>query len=266
MARVGFGVQVWLRDERPESLHRALDEVALAGFDGVELMHVERWHDRPAELARLLALHGLELSSSYVHLDYTDEAELEVARRRADFLAGLDMGTLLLDGGHGEATVEVVAHAANRIGEHARSRGVDCCWHQHWGTHFERPEPFARLMELTDPELVGLCPDTAQLVMGGFDVDETLARYAPRIRFVHFKDVAPNREPERASDTGAYGIDSRWRFVELGRGVVDFPRAWEILRAAGYDGWVVDDLDYAAYAAYDSALACRRYLAETLRI
>ena len=33
-------------------------------------------------------------------------------------------------------------------------------------------------------------------------------------------------------------MDSRARWVELGRGAIDFPAVTKVLRAAGYDGWI----------------------------
>src|SRR5262249_41957093 len=68
--KVGFGLAVWLRDDHPSNVHRALDEIALAGYDGVELIDVERWYDRPRELERWIRLHGLVVSSSYINLGY----------------------------------------------------------------------------------------------------------------------------------------------------------------------------------------------------
>jgi inosose dehydratase len=286
MPRIGFGLAVWLRDDHAENVHRALDELALAGFDGVEFNPVERWYLRPQEFKRWIQLHGLEVSSSYMGFGYLDparaESEYQAAQRRIEFLNAIEMGVLLIDGGRPvpspekmEDAIQTIARTANRIGKYAKERGVTCCWHQHWGTIFENQAPFHRFMELTDPDLVKFCPDTAQLAMGDFDVYETLERYKHRIGFVHFKDLDVNRNfertaqhggPSQPSDSGAYGIDSKWRFVELGRGIIDFSRAWRILQSAGYDGWIVDDFDYAAYPAYQSALACRKYLKEALGV
>ncbi len=156
-----------------------------------------------------------------------------------DAAVGAGCQNLLIDGGEptDQATpddYQRVADVANLVGSLAREAGLVCSWHQHWGTLFERPEAFDALMELTDPELVRFCPDTAQLTMGDFDVLATFRKYGPRIGFVHFKDLDVNRPwqitaghggPSTWSDTGAYHVDSKWRFVELGRGRIDFPAA-----------------------------------------
>ena len=169
----------------------------------------------------------------------------------------------------------VSANTANMLGQYARSLGLTLAWHQHWGSIFEVQAPFHRLMELTDPGLVGFCPDVGQLALGDFDVVDTVRRYVDRVRYVHYKDVTcagrPQGElwpggPVVPSNDGAYGIDSRWRWVELGRGVVDFPAITEVLLGAGYDGWIVDDFDFTGYPARASAQACKDYINQALGI
>jgi sugar phosphate isomerase/epimerase len=66
--------------------------------------------------------------------------------------------------------------------------------------------------------------------------------------------------PPAPADGGAYGVDSRGRWVELGRGMVDFPAITAVLRAMGYDGWLVDDFDYSGYEPRVSAQACKDYI------
>jgi inosose dehydratase len=138
---------------------------------------------------------------------------------------------------------------------------------------FEWAAPFDRLMALTDPDLVKFCPDTAQLSMGDFDVPATIRKYGKRLGYVHFKDIDHNHNwavtakhggPATWGDTGAYRVDSKWRMVELGRGLIDFPAIAGILRDAGYDGWIVDDFDYSAYPTREGSIALLRYLRHSL--
>jgi inosose dehydratase len=161
------------------------------------------------------------------------------------------------------------------LGAYADGCGVRLAWHQHWGSLFEVEANLHRLLELTDPALVGFCPDVGQLALCGFDVLATVRRYVERIAFVHYKDVTfagrPRGElwpggPVAPRDQGAYGIDSRGRWVELGRGVVDFPAITQVLRSAGYDGWLMDDFDYTGYPARDAAQACKDYINNGLGI
>ncbi len=203
----------------------------------------------------------------------------ELARQVIEATVGAGCRNLLIDGGEptaDHATTDDyrrVADVANLVGSLAREAGLVCSWHQHWGTLFERPEAFDALMELSDPELVRFCPDTAQLTMGAFDVLATIRKYAPRIGFVHFKDLDVNRPwqiaaghggPATWSDTGAYHVDSKWRFVEPGRGRIDFPAALTVLQEAGYDGWILVDLDYSVYPTREASTLVLRYLRDGL--
>lgn len=283
--KLGYHLAPWIRDGHPEHFHRALDEISLSGWDGLELLGhwaVDIWGDKPVRLRALLQLHDLELSSCYVNLSYRPDRyrqEADLARRVIALTAEAGASTLLLDGGPQETAPATeddyrrVADVANQIGAWAAESNVQCCWHQHWGTIFEWAAPFDRLMALTDARLVKFCPDTAQLMMGDFDVLAVLRQYAARIGYVHLKDLDVNHNwevtathggPASWSDTGAYHVDSRWRFVELGRGLIDFPTVASILRAVHYDGWIVDDFDYSAYSAQEGSIVCLRYLRERL--
>jgi inosose dehydratase len=188
--KLGYHLAPWIRDDHPEHFHRALDEISMTGWDGVELFGtwvIERFGERPGELRGLLALHDLEVASSYFRPSFRRERrkdDVELAQRVIDAAAGAGCQNLLIDGGDpvpGGATTDDyqrVAEVANQIGSMAHAAGLVCSWHQHWGTLFERPEAFDALMELTDPELVRFCPDTAQLTMGEFDVLATFRQYA----------------------------------------------------------------------------------------
>ncbi|MBC7234939.1 MAG: TIM barrel protein, partial [Chloroflexi bacterium] len=289
--KIGFATQIWVRDNHWENFHRMLDEMALIGLDGFEQAPpylIEQYEHRPQELRQLLDMHDLELASYYTAITYDvpEERERGIAevKRRCRFVAELGYQNILLDGGRKRPNttpqqldehIKITAETANMLGEYARSLGLTLSWHQHWGSIFEVQGPFHQLMELTDPALVGFCPDTAQLALGDFDVVETIRRYADRVRFVHYKDVTfagrPQGElwpggPKVPSDDGAYGIDSRGRFVELGRGVIDFFAITEVLLNAGYDGWIVDDFDYTGYPARASAQACKEYINQGLGI
>lgn len=285
--KLGYHLAPWIRDDHPEHFHRALDEISLTGWDGLELFGpwvVNRFGDRPGELRELLSLHDLEMASSYFRPSFRRERskdDVELAQRVIDAAAGAGCRNLLIDGGDpvpGGATTDDyqrVADVANQVGSMAHAAGLRCSWHQHWGTIFERPEAFDALMALTDPELVRFCPDTAQLTMGDFDVLATFRKYARRIGFVHVKDLDVNRPwditgarggPSTWSDTGAYHVDSKWRFVEMGRGRIDFRPLLAVLREAGYDGWLLDDLDYSAYPTREASTTVLRYLRDGLGV
>ena len=99
-------------------------------------------------------------------------------------------------------------------------------------------------MELTDPELVGLCLDMGHYAFGGGDPVEALEKYYSRIWHVHFKDYSP----EVGQDSREHSYDyfksvEEGVFCELGKGSVDFPSIVNILKERGYSGWIVVEQD-----------------------
>ena len=283
--KIGFGTQLWLKDNHFENFYRMLDEMALLGFDGFEVCYpflIEWYGHKTQELRSLLAMHGLELSSYYTGIGFGERdaipGQVEEFKRRCRFVSQVGGKTVLLDGGEkdwqrdyrdAEEYVARIADTAKELGQYARSLGLNLAWHQHWGSVFEDEAVFQRLMERTDPAWVGFCPDVGQLALCGFDVAATLGRYLARIQFVHYKDITFAGRPQGElwaggiqvpSDAGGYNVDSRGRWVELGRGVVPFREVSAILLAAGYDGWIVDDFDYSAYSPLESAKACKDYI------
>lgn len=289
--KIGFAPQPWIRDGNIHNFYRMLDDMALIGLDGFEGNHpflLDRYERQTGEFRELLAIHDLELASFYASITFLDpdlrQRGIEEAKRRYRFAAEVGSLCALLDGGRKrpgispaelDDQIKVIAESANMLGEYARFCGLTLGWHQHWGSIFDVEDNFHQLMDLTDPALVGFCPDVGQLALSGINEVETVGRYADRVTFVHYKDVTfagrPLGElwpggPVAPADGGAYGIDSRARWVELGRGVVDFVGVTEVLHSVNYDGWIVDDFDFTGYPARASAQACKDYINQALGI
>jgi len=261
MIKLGYHPATWVQGRRFGQAHQALDEMSMIGWDGFEWSGpwMESYFDRVDEFLALLDMHALELCSYYAPNAYvlqdTFRAEIETSKRKAEFAAAVGCPILLLDGGRKRAgarledDIRAAADGANELGEFAASLSLMACWHIHWGTIFERQEPFERLMELTNPEVVKLCPDTAQMALGDFDLLQVFTKYAKRIGCVHFKD-----------------LDENDRFIELGRGTVDFPSLHRVLMQNDFDGWIIVDLDYTNLTPRVSCEINKRYLNDVLGI
>jgi inosose dehydratase len=278
MIKLSVHPNAWLADDHPENLHRAMDEIALTGYDGIELTAPVTDHmvARGYPLKELLDRHGLELSALYCTLPYSDPVGIgrDVEGMKARIARASDAGSsfIILDGAWPSsasapgADCGRVADAANDIAALCHQASIRCCWHQHYGTIFDDPPVFERFMELTDPELVGFCPDTGQLLMSGFDVTATLRRYLDRIWYVHLKDLVDSgprlagRDLPGEMRPGLKHVDSRWRPVELGRGLIDFNEVGAILRGANYQGWWTQDLDFTPYNRLESASYMNRFM------
>jgi inosose dehydratase len=148
--------------------------------------------------------------------------------------------------------------------------GMRVVFHHHAGTFIETPQEIARLLDQTDPELVGLLLDTGHAVYGRADPLDLLARHGERVRYVHLKDVRPAElEHVRTSEITMDEAWARGVFCPLGEGVVDFPRLIETLRRRGYSGWLIVEQDVVPDAEgrlrpdpFDSARRSRAYLRE----
>jgi inosose dehydratase len=135
---------------------------------------------------------------------------------------------------------ETAARIYNEAGRHGRALGVPVAMHpssHHDTLLFDRAD-YDRIMELTDPDLIGWVPDTGHIIRGGQDVAETMERHLARIRYVHLKDV---------DEAG------HWRM--LGAGACDVGRVLEVAaRAPGFNGWLVLE-EESNQAAQDPAAA-----------
>jgi inosose dehydratase len=121
-----------------------------------------------------------------------------------------------------------------------------------------------RLLELTDPDQLGLCLDTGHYRFGGGDPVEAVRKHAGRIWHVHFKDCEPTLAA-RSRELGWDYLESLRRgvFCELGRGEIDFSGVLAGLEQSGYDGWIVVEQDVlpGMGTPKDSARRNREYLA-----
>ena len=257
----------------------ALDRMVEAGYDATE------WGPSmptdPAELRAALGSRGLDLVGAFVGLGFRDrdrrDAELERAMGIAGFLAQ-NGGTVLVaaeagdDRRRGEAghvdesrglTDGQWRSLGEGLGELARRlapMGMTLAFHNHVGTYVETPAETARLLDETDPELVGWCLDIGHLAFGGGMAMDLLPRYAGRVRHVHVKDVDPAVLARARAEVWSFGRAlEHFVFPPLGQGMARIPDVVASLRAVGYDGWYVIEQDTAPDPTA-TALANRVYL------
>ncbi len=251
--KVGYHTITWGRD-----FDKALTELAEVGYKAFETFGLTEHFDKVDEFKKYLKGKGVELASvycggSFIDLDKRDE-EIENIVKTAEFIKEMGSDRIILGGGrkkeegNTEKDYKLFTEAINIIGERAMEIGIKACYHPHWGTMVENREQLTKFLDMTDPEVVFLCPDTAHLKKGGADPFEVFQTYLDRIAYVHFKDIKEGN------------------FMELGEGEIDFPPILKLLTDAGYKGWLVVELDSTTRTPKESAQISKKYLEEVLNL
>lgn len=239
-----------------------LAAISAGGYAGIEITDnmIGRYDADPEGFARALAENGLDLVAFAVASDsgFTRaealEADLEMMRRRADFVARFPGAVISIGSATlvGDVTRDAAFDAAcafyNRAAGVGRAAGVPVAVHpsSHHNTLLFDREDYERLFAGLDAG-VGWVPDTGHILRGGIDMADVLNAHRERIRYLHLKDV-----------------DAQGDWAMLGAGVCDTPGVVEIVRAApDFTGWLVLE-EESAEAARDPESAVRRNR-ETLR-
>jgi inosose dehydratase len=260
--RIGVNPIGWTNDDLETlgddtSLDTCLDEARRAGYGGIELGR--KFPRRPAELRDVLQRHQLDLVSGWydAHLvRHGPKEEIAAMQDHAGLLAALGATAVVFAEGtgsvHGRLGVPLSSRprladdgwtgygaALTEVAEHLAARGMRLAYHHHMGTVVETEAEIDRLMHATGPA-VGLLLDTGHLTYAGGDVLGVAKRYAHRIVHVHCKDVRPavlgeaRRRDQSFLDAVVDGV-----FTVPGDGSIDYRALLEVLRDAGYDGWLV---------------------------
>lgn len=268
-----------------------LDEMAETGYAGTELGDWGFMPTDPDALRAELDARGLALLASFSTPWLQDPARHAQGEEDAirigrllrevggpdtmivlgndpygDEVRGRNAGRITPEMGLTDAQWEVYAAAANRLAKRVRDEaGVRTVVHQHLGTLIETGAEVRRLMEMTDPDLLGICLDTGHWTFGtGENPVDAVREFRDRIWHVHFKDADPAVMAESRRQ-GWHGLESTGHgvFCELGKGAVDFPAVLAALREIGYDGWIVVEQDVLPGMGKpkESARRNREYLA-----
>ena len=249
---------------------QVLDEIRDTGYTGTELGDWGFMPTDPVALRRELDARKLTMLGAFVPVAFLNpEAHptgVRTAVRTAKLLAAVEGKAPFIVLADDNATHPVRTKNAGRITpkdgladeqwktfakgvEHVaravrEQTGLRCVVHSHGAGFIETPDEIARLLELTDPQLVGLCFDTGHYRFGGGDPLAGLRRYRSRIWHVHFKDCSPEvQQRSRTEQWDYFKSLKNGIFCELGKGDVDFPAVIEELRRTGYSGWIVVEQD-----------------------
>ena len=194
-----------------------------------------------------------------------DHAEIaESTRRFAEALAELGGSRLVVrpigsawrlaaEGVHLDDAIATAAACWNLVGSATAEHGVRTTVHVDCLSALQSTSDLARFLELTDPGLVGLTLDTAEVAIGGLDPVQLYEQHHSRVDHVHLKNahevdtvgerIKPFAEREFLSAGGERAIARWFQELDTGRGVVDLTAVMRSLVAHGYQGTIVIESD-----------------------
>ncbi|MFN8373795.1 MAG: TIM barrel protein [Anaerolineae bacterium] len=268
-APCSWGVIENIEGERYDYV-RVLDELAGSGYVGTELGDWGFMPTDPAKLSAELAARNLSLLASWVSVHLHDKSlhqqSADDCVRTAKLLAAVggkecfvvlgddpytnpmrskNAGRITPEMGMNEEQWQVFAEGADYVAHRVMDEaGLRTVFHHHTGTWIETPAETQRLLEMTNPDILGLAFDTGHWRFGGGDEVQGIRQFADRIWHVHFKD----QDPEVARLTRVHEWDGptgvgKGIFPELGKGDVNFPAVLAALKDIDYSGWIVVEQD-----------------------
>jgi inosose dehydratase len=249
---------------------QVLNEIAETGYAGTELGDWEFMPTDPAQLSQEVHGRNLVLLGAFVPVFLKDrdshQGGVAIAVRTARLMAAVEntlpfviladengrvrertrnVGRVTPAMGLSDEEWLVYAEGATKIAEAVkRETGLRTAFHHHCAGYVETPAELAKLMALTDPNVLGLVFDCGHYRFGGGDPMEGLRKYGKRVWHFHFKDYHPGVGKQVVKNGWDYFQAVREGvFCELGKGDVDFPSLMTELEKLDYDGWGVVEQD-----------------------
>ena len=256
---------------------RMLDELVETGYQGTELGDWGFMPTEPEVLRAELERRGVTMIGAFVpvalkqadcHADgiatAIKTARLLAAVAQPEFAPFLiladengtvpertrNAGRVTPDLGLMDAEWGTFAQGAEAVARAVREEtGLRTAFHHHCAGYVETPAEIARLLELTDPGLLGLVFDTGHYAFGtgapsASAVLDGLTRFGDRIWHVHFKDCDPEvARRAREENLDYFQAVAAGVFCELGKGCIDFAAVAQWMTARDYRGWAVVEQD-----------------------
>ncbi len=258
-------------EEKSEEIgfEQVLDEIKETGYLGTELGDWGYMPTSPKLLKIEIEKRGLQLLGAFVPVALEDES-----KHKAGITSALKVAELMYSAGYKDAKIiladdngtdertnnagrvkpnmgltdkqwEVYAKGAEDIARIVKETfGMRTVFHHHCAGYVETPEEVDKLLEFTDPKLLGLCLDMGHYAFGGGNPVEALKKHNRRIWHVHFKDFNPEAAKQSADSNGDYfDAVKRGVFCELGKGIVDFKAIVDVLKEKNFKDWIVVEQD-----------------------
>ncbi len=263
-APCSWGVEFAGNPDNP-SWQSVLDDIRDAGYGATELGPLGYMPTDTAQLRDALEQRGLQLLAGtlfhYLHdrskrdevLAFTEKSCKilqplgakymvvidHVASPRTDQAGQVATATRLASDDW-NAMMETIRQASRICVDH----GITPTLHAHTGTFIEYRDELDKVMHDVDEDLLSLCIDTGHCQYAGMNPAEVLKAYAPRVKYLHFKDIdAAIHQRVVNEKIDFYKAVSAGIFTPLGKGSVDFAAVRQVLSDIDFDGWVTVEQD-----------------------
>lgn len=135
-----------------------------------------------------------------------------------------------------EKDIDVAIEKTKKLTAACGKVGVNVSLHPHVKSNLLTTEDLDRVMKACLPNPTSVTVDTAHLTALDIDIPKFVARYKTKISLVHMKDLRVKKPQEE--------VDYEKDFVDLGDGVADLKGTVKALKATGYKGAVMVEVDY----------------------
>ena len=290
LVRLGIAPIGWTNDDMPElggeiPFEQCVSEMALAGYEGTEVGG--KYPKDPTALNNALSLRKLQVCNAWCSTFLTSKPidfTVNAFREQCAFLraVGATVVGISEQGGsvQGDPAIPVLkgkpifdddawtslADGIKILAAHAREFGITLTFHHHMGTGVQTAAETRKLLDMTDPDDLGLLFDTGHFAMSGESPVAILEEFLPRVRHVHLKDLRPNiAERVRSEDLSFLDAVRAGVFTVPGDGSIDYAPVFSLLEGAGYKGWMVVEAeqDPAIANPLEYAMKGREYIRDT---
>jgi inosose dehydratase len=262
----GYAAISWNGNDR-----QAIEDIAALGFPAVQLRSnvLTEFKDDPEGAVRgLLAQNKIRMvafSSGDVNVDKPEADQYDLHVAHAKFvrdLGGLYLQVIAARPKDRAITSDDYAKCGRiltELGKRTADVGVSLGLHNHMNSLAQGPDEVDKIFDAVDTHYTKLELDIAHAYQGNCDPVKMIHDYHDRLLFLHLKDVIEIPPGVRGG--------TKYKWTELGQGLVDVPGVMAALQKNNFRGWAVIELDNPPEAG-DSPRACaeinKKYVEEKL--
>jgi sugar phosphate isomerase/epimerase len=240
-----------------DEMDAVLSWIKEQGFSGIETGTRFIPVGKEEEVKNLLEAKGLQIAG--IHMGAAifeingalpmDDIVSEIKRVKATGTGHIVLsGMKKIDISREEASY--AAKMLNQIGEVCKAEGIRLVYHNHDYEFVNDQTVQTTLIKETNPEYVSFALDLGWAYYAGTDLNEFYGKYSERMAYFHYRDVIGGK------------------FIELGRGEMDFTSFIELIENHGFSGWNIVEMELGESYAGESEVvedlvaASIRYLKE----